>query len=106
MKNTPSAPLAFARLVVAAIVLFLSVAAPATTYYVSTSGSNSNDGLSTSSPWRSIQYAANHMQAGDTVQVLAGIYHETINIPISGSATSGYVTFRNRDRSRSLMAPA
>jgi hypothetical protein len=35
------------------------------------------------------------VQAGDTVQVLGGIYNETVNVPVSGSATSGYITFQN-----------
>src|SRR3981081_3609656 len=77
------------------LTLLLSVAASATTYFVSTSGNNSNNGLSTSSAWRNIQYAANHVTAGDTVQVLGGTYNETVNIPVSGSATAGYVTFQN-----------
>ena len=76
-------------------ILLLSAVASATTYYVSTSGSNSNHGLSTDSAWRNIQYAANHVHAGDTVQVLGGVYNETVNIPVSGSATAGYITFQN-----------
>src|SRR5580700_9099504 len=76
-------------------ILLLSAPSSATTYYVSTSGSNSNHGLSTDSAWRNIQYAANHVHAGDTVQVLGGIYNETVNIPVSGSATAGYITFQN-----------
>lgn len=73
----------------------LAATAHATTYYVSTSGSNSNSGLSTTSAWRNIQYAASHVQAGDTVNVLAGSYNETVNIPVSGSATAGSITFQN-----------
>jgi hypothetical protein len=71
------------------------LAASATTYYVSTSGNNSNNGLTTTTAWRNIQYAANHVQAGDTVQVLGGIYNELVNIPTSGSAAAGYLTFQN-----------
>ena len=78
----------------AALSLVLS-SASATTYYVSTSGNNANDGLSTGSAWRNIQFAADHVQAGDTVNVLGGTYHETVNIPASGSATAGYITFQN-----------
>jgi hypothetical protein len=77
------------------LILLLGATASATTYYVSTSGSDGADGRSTSSAWRHIQYAANHVQAGDTVQVLGGTYNETVNIPVSGSATAGYVTFQN-----------
>jgi Right handed beta helix region len=73
----------------------LAATAHATSYYVSTSGNNSNSGLSTTAAWRNIQYAANHVQAGDTVNVLAGSYNETVNIPVSGSATAGSITFQN-----------
>ena len=73
----------------------VSISASATTYYVSTSGSNSNNGLSTGTAWRNIQYAANHVVAGDSVEVLGGTYNETVNIPASGSATAGYITFQN-----------
>lgn len=64
-----------------------------TTYYVSTSGSNANDGLSVNTAWRNIQYAADHVQAGDTVNVLGGVYNETVNIPTSGTAQSN-LTFQ------------
>src|SRR5581483_4838238 len=77
------------------LTLLLSLAASASTYYVSTSGNNSNSGLSTSAAWRNIQYAASHVIAGDTVQVLGGTYNETVNIPVSGSASAGYITFQN-----------
>ena len=80
---------------VAALCALMTGAASATTFYVSTTGSNTNDGLTPTSAWRNIQYAANHVQAGDTVQVLGGTYNETVNIPVSGSATAGYITFQN-----------
>jgi len=80
---------------VALCLLLPAALASATTYYVSTTGSNSNDGLTTTTAWRNIQYAANHVIAGDTVQVLGGVYNETVNIPASGSATAGYITFQN-----------
>lgn len=62
------------------------------TYYVSTSGNDSNAGTS-SAPWRHINYAASKAQAGDTVQVAAGTYNELVTIPNSGNSTSGYISF-------------
>ncbi len=41
--------------------------------YVSTTGSDSNAGTE-ASPWRTLQHAANQVQAGDTVNVKAGNY--------------------------------
>ncbi|MCD6406118.1 MAG: right-handed parallel beta-helix repeat-containing protein, partial [Planctomycetes bacterium] len=55
------------------------VASQASTYYVSTSGDNLDDG-SQAHPWRTIQHAADMVSAGDTVIVLAGDYNETVNI--------------------------
>ena len=83
------------RLVVGICIFLPALFASATTYYVSTTGSNTNDGLATTSAWRNIQYAANHVVAGDTVQVLGGTYNEVVTIPASGSATAGYITFQN-----------
>ncbi len=45
-----------------------------TTYYVATTGSNSNNGTSLSTPWKTLAYAANHVNAGDIVYVKAGNY--------------------------------
>jgi Right handed beta helix region len=82
-----------------AILLLLTCASASgfavNSYYVSTAGSDSNNGLSTSTAWRHVQYAANHVVAGDTVNILGGVYNETVNIPASGSATAGYITFQN-----------
>ena len=65
----------------------------ATTYYVSTSGSDSNPGTQ-AAPWKTIQKAANTMVAGDTVYILAGVYKEKVNIPKSGEPEK-YITFSN-----------
>jgi methionine-rich copper-binding protein CopC len=66
--------------------------APAgTTYWVSNSGSNSNSG-SEASPWQTLQFAANQLAAGDTLDVEAGTYagfsvgYSTS--PIAGTSTS------------------
>jgi hypothetical protein len=85
-----------AGFVFAALLLALpGIAVGGTTYYVSTSGNNSNNGLSTTTAWRNVQYAANRVAAGDTVNILGGVYNETVNIPASGSATAGYIAFQN-----------
>lgn len=49
----------------------------AATYYVSTSGNNSNSG-SESSPWKTIAYAVSKMVAGDTTYVKGGTYNEEL----------------------------
>jgi len=64
------------------------------TFFVSTTGNDANAGTS-SAPWRTIQHAANTVHAGDTVQVLGGVYNESVTIPSSGNATAGYITFES-----------
>ena len=61
------------------LILFLCQTARSTTYYVATTGSNSNPG-SQLLPWLTIQYAANSVSAGDTVIVLSGIYNERVHL--------------------------
>ena len=63
-------------------------------FYVSTTGSDSNPGT-VISPWRTIQHASNSVQAGDTVYVRGGVYNESVNISVAGSATAGPIAFQN-----------
>ncbi len=67
-------------------------AATGSIHYVATTGKDSNPG-SLSLPWHTIQHAANSAHAGDTIYARGGVYNETVTIPVSGSATSGYLTF-------------
>jgi len=75
-----------------AVITLVTQLATGTTYYVSTSGNDSNPGTM-SEPWRTIQHAANTVQAGDTVYVRQGIYREVVTLKSSGSATAGFITF-------------
>jgi hypothetical protein len=63
------------------------------TFFVSTKGSNSNPGT-ISSPWLTIQHAANSVSAGATVYVFGGVYNESVNFPASGTA-SAPITFQS-----------
>ena len=67
----------------------------AESYYVSTTGNNGNSG-SESQPWRSIQYALDHVNPGDTVNVKSGVYNELVTFNQSGSAGS-YITLQNAE---------
>ena len=56
-------------------------------YYVdSTNGSDSNPGTSRDQAWKTIQKAANTMQSGKTVTVIAGNYSERVRVSRSGSS--------------------
>src|ERR1019366_7330314 len=78
--------------------LFVSVSAafgqPNSTFYVSTTGDDSNSGAQTA-PWRTVQHAADTVRAGSTVNVRGGVYEELVTIKASGNATDGYITFRS-----------
>jgi hypothetical protein len=62
------------------------------TWYVSTSGSDSADG-SVGAPFRTIQQAANTAQPGDTVLVRAGTYRETVT-PARSGASGRPITYK------------
>lgn len=62
------------------------------TYYVATSGNDSNPGTE-AEPFRTIQKAANIVYAGDTVLIKAGTYVERVQIRGSGTMDN-YITFR------------
>jgi hypothetical protein len=53
-------------------------------YFVSRDGDNKNDG-SLEKPWKTIQFAIDHVQPGDTIHIRAGIYPEVIRISRSGT---------------------
>ncbi len=59
-----------------------------TVYYVSNSGSDSNDGTSTGTPWKTIAHVNAHaFNPGDSVLFQAGgIWREVLTFPSSGSA--------------------
>lgn len=61
---------------VLASALLLAVPAYSATYYVATSGNNSNPGTS-SQPWRTVSHAVSKMVAGDTTYVRGGTYNES-----------------------------
>ena len=63
-----------------------TLASAGTTYYVSPTGSDSNDGLSRSSAWQTIQHAANLVNPGDTAVVTAGTYNERVTVTRSGAS--------------------
>jgi hypothetical protein len=63
------------------------------TYYVSQTGNDNNAGT-ISSPWKTLQKAANTVNAGDTVFVRGGTYNERVTISHSGTSDK-WITFKN-----------
>jgi hypothetical protein len=79
------------------ILFFVSFNSFATDYYVSATGSNTNTGKSSNSPFLTIQKAHDLTVAGDTVFVMNGTYGSQsgpiLNVTRSGAVT-GYITFK------------
>jgi hypothetical protein len=66
------------------ITLILTLASPvfSTIYYVSNEGLDSRDGLSASTSWKTISYAASKARSGDTVLLNRGdVFYESVNLP-------------------------
>jgi hypothetical protein len=62
------------------------------TFYVATTGSNSNPGT-LSQPFATIQHGLDMaINPGDTVEVRAGTYHERLTCGHSGTAAGGFIT--------------
>jgi len=64
--------------------MFVGTEASSITYYVSPTGNDKNVGT-LSSPWKTIQKAANTVTAGNTVVVLPGTYNERVKFAASPS---------------------
>ena len=64
---------------------------PARTLYVATTGSDAHDGSSPAQAVKTIQRAADLSRPGDLVSVAAGIYRESVDVPLSGSASQPIV---------------
>ncbi len=67
---------------------------PNSSFYVATTGNDSNPGTQTA-PWRTVQHAADTARAGSTVNVRGGVYEELVSINASGNASDGFITFRS-----------
>ena len=65
----------------------------ASQFYVATNGNDSNPGT-IDRPWLTIQKAASTAQAGTTVNIRGGTYHESVSFANSGTQSSP-ITFRN-----------
>ena len=79
------------------IILLFNLRSVAVNYYVSTTGSDSNDGTE-KSPFLTISHAAELVNPGDVVYVNAGNYPERVVIKKSGTSESSRITFKASPR--------
>ena len=78
--------------------------APASTFHVAPSGSNSNPGTE-AAPWRTIQKALNTLRPGQRALVRSGTYRENLEMRRSGTA-SRPITVAARPGSRPVLRSA
>ncbi|PID38714.1 MAG: hypothetical protein CSA65_02595 [Proteobacteria bacterium] len=69
-----------------------------TIYYVAPSGKNTNAGTE-AAPWKTLQHAADQVEAGDMVAVKAGSYSDGFELTTSGTAAKP-ITFRGEGASK------
>jgi Secretion system C-terminal sorting domain len=85
---------------IGALLLLVSIKSNATNYYVSGTGNDTNNGLSTTTAFRTIQIAADTVMPGDTVFVMNGLYvsadsnDNAVNIRRKGT-NSQWIVFKN-----------
>ncbi|WNQ11373.1 discoidin domain-containing protein [Paenibacillus aurantius] len=72
----------------------LTASAAGITYYVAVTGSDTNTGTSSTSPYRTITKCAQVMAAGDTCVISSGTYRETVTPANSGTSSSAAITFQ------------
>jgi uncharacterized repeat protein (TIGR02059 family) len=80
------------------LLFFVSTAVGATTYYIDPSGSDSNNG-SSSSPWKTLAYACSKVTiTGDIIHINAGTYQETqrsslaVGVSLEGEGAASVIT--------------
>ena len=77
------------------LILFPQIA-QAATYYVAANG---NDGYTkaqaqnAATPWKTVNYGASQLIAGDTLLVRGGVYRESVSIKVNGN-TAGRITIK------------
>jgi hypothetical protein len=102
MKRRDAARLGQRAILAMTALLLSSAVAHAATYYVRSDGYDGNNGLSNTpeGAWRTFDWAAHHVSAGDVVRVQAGTYSERVTPGVSGTVgnpitfvADGVVTF-------------
>ena len=75
----------------AVAILLESMTAQAATYYVSSSGSDSNSGTSTSAPFRTFARAVKPLRAGDTLYIRGGTWTQQLDLMNTSGTSSAWI---------------
>lgn len=87
--NKPTMKGLLAKICIFAALFLYSESAFSASYFVAPSGgSNTSSGLSQEKPWSTFKHALSKLKAGDTLYLLDGVYHETLDVNISGTANA------------------
>ncbi len=88
------------------VVLFYAMTSTclAATYYISTNGSDSKNGLSKENAWATFSYAFQKLAPGDTLMIGDGSYGEKIYPTVSGSPGLP-ITLKAENRGKAIIAP-
>jgi hypothetical protein len=82
--------------------VFVAREVSAATYYVATTGADSNDGSSTA-PWATFSKAMAVLRAGDTLMIKDGTYYQTLTITKSGISASLSLTVRAENDGQAIV---
>jgi hypothetical protein len=71
-------------------------------YYVSTSGSNGNDG-SLGKPWQTVNFGLGRIFPGDTLQIMTGTYYELLNNFTRSGLENQIITIKNHQNDKVII---
>ena len=95
-----------AKRIVSFIILFLlaltSASMGGSSYFVSTAGSNGNDG-SIGKPWQTINYGLGRIFPGDTLEIREGTYHEVVTNFVRSGLENALITVRNYQNEKAVI---
>src|SRR5215475_12637578 len=97
MKNRNGKVIYFQLNILIIVAVFLGITcvsqAQAATYYISPSGTDSNSGTSSGSPWKTFGFAIPRLRGGDTLILRNGTYDSSnsgyLNIDCTAGASNG-----------------
>ncbi|MCP4698235.1 MAG: hypothetical protein GY862_15485 [Gammaproteobacteria bacterium] len=66
-------------------------------YFVSPTGSDDNSGIAEQQAWATFKYSLTHLNPGDSLTLLDGIYKQTLDVTITGTAAAPIIIKAKND---------